>query len=159
MPTVGLVARGRGPPGLSAVRPAVNTYRAGCEGVTCFGKDHFRPAQSRSTRRRRPCHACQVTARTAAKFRWPNSISAVHRSGRSAPIRAPSPRRQSTPSGSPLWATWAAPQSMHHPASYHRLFLPELSTTGPWLLETCNESASSSCYGRVNAYHCTSACR
>ena len=62
--------------------------------VTCFAKDQFRPSLSTPTRRHCPCHACQVTAPTATKFRWSNSTFVVHRSGRSAPIWALSPCRR-----------------------------------------------------------------
>ena len=80
--------------------------------MTRFVKEHFRAGPSTSTRRRRPCHDGHVTAECTVKLRWSNSISDVHRSGRSAPIWALSPRRQSTQVGQSIVGNMSC-ASMH----------------------------------------------
>ena len=93
------------PPSCPPVRPAVKItyldlrtwggYRVGPKGVRQYEtKDHFSFAPSSSTRLRRPCHARHVTAHRKIYFASLISHAFVHRSGRSAPIWAPSPCRQ-----------------------------------------------------------------
>ena len=79
--------------------PYLGPYGAGFADATTLSKDHFRRAPSTSTRLRRLCHDGQMMAHLKIYLERLNSDPLEHRSGRSAPIRALSPRhaaRQST---------------------------------------------------------------
>lgn len=60
-------------------------YGAGCERVTCFAKDHFRPSGAHGAAVGRRCHCGERTPRTAVKVRWKKSNPVAYSSAWTAP--------------------------------------------------------------------------
>ena len=63
-------------------------YGAGCERVTRFAKDHFRPSGADGAAVGRRCHCGERTPRTVVKVRWKKSNPVAYSSGWTVSVAA-----------------------------------------------------------------------